>query len=486
MSNVKTENIKALWADPKAKLAIILTGIVVVFGSVLGLAALKSKEPPAALQPDIKLSDTPNLNSVPGATNNPKYAEAANDANNKKFDFADQRNGTALPSPIKLDDSYKKESDNQLPSAPNAPTPGTPTPPPPPAPQAIPSVHQVAPTAGVPSATALPPPQNLSRQVDLLVERWAPTGMVMETDYTGVKPPATQPSTSGTFAQAGGMQQVANQTVGAQPVLIKAGTIMHAVLKTGVNSDEPGPVLAEIISGPYRGASVIGMVTGSNQNAENVVLQFNNLSPQNSDTSIQMQGYAVNPDSSNLGLATDVDHHYLERFGLVFAAAFLQGYGQAVQQSGATAVVNPLGGTTVVNPTTTATQQSKIALGTLGQSMAQAFSKNTQRPTTIRVAAGTPIGILVMQDVVKQQGQQVQHSAYPRSSTGMPYGAQPASNPNAMMSQQISAAAQQVPVVTPGMVSNTVAGPQMTGPGYNPLTSLPSTTYNQQAVQTLR
>lgn len=485
MSNVRTENLKALWADPKAKLAIILTGIVVVFGTVLGLAALKSKEPPQALQPDIKLSDTPNLNSVPGATSNPKYAEAANDANNKKFDIADQQGGTALPTPIKLDDSYKKETDNQLPSSPISPSP----PPPPPAPAPAPTgqVANQAPVvmAGATSATALPPPQNLGRQVDLLVERWAPTGMVLETDYTGVKPPTTQPSTSASFTQAGGMQQVANQTVSNQKVLIRSGTILHAVLKTGVNSDEPGPVLAEIISGPYRGASVIGMVTGSNQNAENVVLQFNSLAPTNTETSLQMQGYAVNPDSSNLGLATDVDHHYLERFGLVFAAAFLQGYGQAVQQSGATAVVNPLGGTTVVNPTTTATQQSKIALGTVGQSMAQAFSKNTQRPTTIKVAAGTPIGILVMQDVVQQNGNQSQASAYPRYSTGMPYGAQPATSQNYQMSQQLSAAAQQVPAINPGMVTNTAAMPQPTGPGYNPVTNIPSS-YNQQAVPTLR
>ena len=484
MSNIRTENLKALWADPKAKLAIILTGIVVVFGTVLGLAALKSKEPPQALQPDIKLSDTPNLNSVPGATSNPKYADAANDANNKKFDMADQQNGTALPTPIKLDDSYKRETDNQLPSSQSVPTP---PPPPAPAPAPAPVAVNTAPVvqSGVVSATALPPPQNLGRQVDLLVERWAPTGMVLETDYTGVKPPTTQPSTSASFTQAGGMQQVANQTVSNQKVLVRAGTIMHAVLKTGVNSDEPGPVLAEIISGPYRGASVIGMVTGSNQNAENVVLQFNSLSPTNSETSLQMQGYAVNPDSSNLGLATDVDHHYLERFGLVFAAAFLQGYGQAVQQSGATAVVNPLGGTTVVNPTTTATQQSKIALGTLGQSMAQAFSKNTQRPTTIRVAAGTPIGILVMQDVLQQPNGQTQASAYPRYSSGMPYGAQPAAAQNYQMSQQIGAVAQQVPVVTPGMVTNTAAMPQPTGPGYNPATNIPSS-YNQQAVPTLR
>src|SRR5690606_31264355 len=39
---------------------------------------------------------------------------------------------------------------------------------------------------------------------------------------------------------------------------IKAGTVMFAVLETGINSDEVSPILATIVSGPLKGAKLLG------------------------------------------------------------------------------------------------------------------------------------------------------------------------------------------------------------------------------------
>ena len=41
---------------------------------------------------------------------------------------------------------------------------------------------------------------------------------------------------------------------------IKAGKIMFAVLNTAVNSDEPGPILATIVGGKYKGAKLLGKI----------------------------------------------------------------------------------------------------------------------------------------------------------------------------------------------------------------------------------
>ena len=186
-----------------------------------------------------------------------------------------------------------------------------------------------------------------------------------------------------------------------QTVLMKAGTIYPAILKTGVNTDEPGPVLAEIVAGPYKGSTLIGQVTtGGNSRAESVALQFNLLNPAKGDRSIQLQAYAINPDTSRTGLASNVDHHYLERYGLIFASAFLGGYGQAVAQSGSTVTTNALGGSVVTNPVRTPEEITKIALGQVGTSMGQALGQNASIPTTIRVNPGVSVGVLIMQDVL--------------------------------------------------------------------------------------
>ena len=67
---------------------------------------------------------------------------------------------------------------------------------------------------------------------------------------------------SNTGTQASGM--------GAIPIS-KAGDIHVAVLETGVNSDEPSPILAKIVSGPLKGTRLIGSI---NVTGEKVILAF--------------------------------------------------------------------------------------------------------------------------------------------------------------------------------------------------------------------
>jgi type IV secretory pathway VirB10-like protein len=401
----RSENLKGLMANPRTRLVVILTTVALSLGVVFAYAAFKRSAVPPQLQADVKVGGGPELNSVPGTTSNPKYAQAAATSNNDKFNSAEKTGGSSLPVPIKLDDNSKSIGDSSTNiGGPQKTAEVTP----PPVPQYVPSPPVPQPVAYQQQTIALNnTPQNLGRQVDVLLERWAPTGQVMETDYTG-----GANANRGTGSQAYGStpnvsltqgQQMTSGNVMAAPqtVLVKAGTIYPAILKTGVNTDEPGPVLAQIVSGPYKGATLIGQVTtGGNSRAESVALQFNLLNPVQGDRSIQLQAYAINPDTSRTGLASDVDHHYLERYGMIFASAFLSGYGQAVAQSGSTVTTNALGGTTISNPVRTPDQISKIALGQVGTTVGQAIGQNANMPTTIRVNPGTSVGVLVMQDVL--------------------------------------------------------------------------------------
>lgn len=181
------------------------------------------------------------------------------------------------------------------------------------------------------------------------------------------------------------------------PVYVRAGTVVPALLLTPINSDAPGPVLAEITSGPFKGARLIG----SFQATENqVVVAFRTLSMPGQPKSLRVDAFAVSADY-HAGLSTDVNHHYLKRFGLTAAAAFVQGYGEAVSRQGSTTVVGPFGSTTSYGQLSPS-QVNKAALGRVGEQLGSQLSQEASVRPTIKVegqdGGSVPIGLLFMSD----------------------------------------------------------------------------------------
>jgi type IV secretory pathway VirB10-like protein len=420
----KSKNLKGLMTNPRTRLTIIVTGVVVGVMVVIGLAMSKRTPPPQSAA-QVNLGNAPSIDSTPGVTNNPKYAEAANAAANQQFSQAENVGGSSLPPPVKLEEGVGGSISDGKTKLEGPPKVEEPKPvvqtqvsvAPPPVmqtqvqipvvqqPQVVP-VYQSAQTYQTATNSLLP--QTGSRQVEVLLDRWAPTGQNMEFDYTGTGKNMNQ--NSGNFGNNpnvnimnGGDPSVntaSNMTISQPQIAMKAGTVMSAILKTGVNTDEPGPILAEVVSGPFKGSTLIGKITGGNNTrGESVALSFDLLNMPNAPKSYTIQAYAINPDTSRTGLATSVDRHYLERFGLLFASSFMQGYGSAMSQSGAVVTQNAFGGTTTSNPTRTSAEITKIALGQVGQNVGQAIGQNANRPITIQVAQGTAIGVLIMQDI---------------------------------------------------------------------------------------
>lgn len=178
------------------------------------------------------------------------------------------------------------------------------------------------------------------------------------------------------------------------------GTILYSEVKSRVNSDTPGPVLGEIQQGPFAGARLLGTFAFSERG---VVITFNTMSvpyrDDNGEEQVEVMPIrAVAVDSANLGtaMATDIDRHLLERIAVAAGTSFMQGLGQAVAQSGATAVVSPYG-TTVTNPLLSGSHQMLMAggaaAGAVGQ-IAQQYYGN--RRTTVTVDASTPFGLLFL------------------------------------------------------------------------------------------
>lgn len=180
-------------------------------------------------------------------------------------------------------------------------------------------------------------------------------------------------------------------------VLYPAGRIAYAQILTEANSDVPGPVLAQIASGPLSGSRVLG--TFSKQK-ELLTIKFQTVIVDG--VSIDIDAVAVDPKTTLPALATDVDHHYLMRVALPMAAAFVEGLASAISTSGLTTVT--VEGDTVAEETEDTSTEQDVASGIeeAGQKLREILDETADEiEVTVRVEAGTPVGILFLEPVIK-------------------------------------------------------------------------------------
>lgn len=194
----------------------------------------------------------------------------------------------------------------------------------------------------------------------------------------------------------GGTLPSGSPAAGIRAPAVKAGTIMYAVLLTAVNSDEPGPVLAEIVQGKFKGARLMG--TLSNQ-GQKVLLSFNTLTLPKLSESIAINAVAIDENTARTALSSDTNNHYWLRYGTLFASAFLQGYGQSFLNYG-----NNYSGAVVINPSSQPIdlkprERIFVGLGEVGQQYSSALRSIFNTPPTVKVFSGTPMGILFLSDL---------------------------------------------------------------------------------------
>jgi len=176
---------------------------------------------------------------------------------------------------------------------------------------------------------------------------------------------------------------------------VKPGDLLYAIIDVGVNSDVPSAVLATVTSGTYRNARL----TGSFQrHDERLVLAFNRIILPSGET-IQVESYAVDPTTSEASVASSVDTHFFSRWGGLVASAFLEGLGTAKRYSGAQSTIYGYGNDVtdqMVWNTYSVSDQAWIAAGKVGEKAGKIFERNFDRPPTVRLESGTPVGVLVM------------------------------------------------------------------------------------------
>lgn len=182
-----------------------------------------------------------------------------------------------------------------------------------------------------------------------------------------------------------------------ESVNIQIGDILYAVVETGVNSDVPSAIMATVVSGKYKNTKLLGRFQ---RFEERLVLTFTRaVLP--SGKSVQFEAYAIDPSTTEASVASSVDTHFFTRWGGLVASAFLEGLATAKRFSGAQSTV--YGGSFVEQSsdqmlwnTYDTEEQAWIAAGKVGEKSSKIFEKQFDRPPTVYLDSGTPIGVLIL------------------------------------------------------------------------------------------
>ena len=337
-----------------------------------------------------RVASPPHANAVAGGPGTPEYDKLVQRQNDKEAAQAVQSGTTFMPSAV-----APAVTPNAAEQMLNLPIPN-------PSPSANTAV--AAPALADASGQNIPAPvQNVSdpqmtvgqpgnspvmAEIQLLNAQWIP--------QTPAVTLATEPKKTFTHATTATKTHATVARKSADLTdLPRRGAILYGVMDTALNSRQPGPAMATVVSGRFQGARLLG---GFSDEHDRLVVKFTTLVPYKKGKAGSIMAYAIDPKTTEAAVATSVNHHYFARWGGLLAANFLAGYGQAVANSGATSVTGTgVGGVAVTTHSTYTTQQELIqAAGQTGQAVANVLQQNFNEPATVRVAAGTPVGVLII------------------------------------------------------------------------------------------
>lgn len=392
-----------LRSKPIFKLAVIMGVVGVAVAGALG--AFSSK-------PDVQraqIAPPPEVKGTPGGSASPFFMEQNKIANDQRVDEALKGSGSALPTPvgqnsdmINLDELNKKDpliefraETERLKQELRAEQ------------QQNAMKLQMMQQQMQQQAAAPRPAQDdslaqaMQRQMGELMDSWQPRkmGVVNGADTTeadrrkAMAASVTNPTEALAASAAASSQNTEAKT------LVPAGTVNYAQLLTEANSDVPGPIMVQILSGPFSGGRAIGSFRTM---YEHLVLTFNLISYKGKEYPVN--AIALNADTTLSGMATEVDHRYFMRLVLPAAASFMSAFGSAMGTADTRTTVT---GDSVLVDTAKKSYDDALyeGLGEVGKTVAGFFQQEAQQTKTlVRVAAGTPMGLFFLQPVKDTKG----------------------------------------------------------------------------------
>ena len=401
---------RAAHAGPR-RFLIIGGGVLTVAAGIVFVSMSGSSSPLAS-----QVAKLPAVNPLPGGLqSNPQLDKLALATNQEEAAQAAQRGQSYTP-PIAASQPIKP-----LPAAAAviAPVP----PPAQPAPEPLRFVPQAPPTPVIQKVQYTPDPvhtvaqtaptdpqelQNYNDAVRRLLRGW--DGRSPRTDIqiepTAVSDPAAnrggRPSGNGGAYRTSDTSRFgrgSGPTRGRLLVPAGRGVFAHTILS--VSSDSEGPVILQADSGPLAGDRMMGAFGKATSNgtgsADRLVVRINTIEHQGQ--SIGVDGIVTAPDTMETTVASRVDQHYLARFALPAAAAFVQGLGQALETtSNTTGVLSPLGGTSYTTQLNFP-QQVGVGAGAAAAQIGNTLNREAPTGPTIHLDANVNVGVMFLADV---------------------------------------------------------------------------------------
>lgn len=384
----KSGNLKALWADSRARTVILLFGIIGIVVMAFAFSGGSRNNNKEVIAAKAAPAAAPRGGGGEPAEINQRYRDLVEQNNDKRAtDAAQSPTQTVLPKIAGLSDPEKKAAEEPqkgpgpISTAPQMAQPVQP--------------QSQATRGGYAGDQAY---QNALRffsdQIDKNVAPNKHAVIAAPADQNRNNPPPV--TVPGGQPGSGGAQTPAQQRV-----VVQAGTIAYATLDVSVNSDFSGPVIATLHDGPLKGSKLIGQKT---LEREMLVVKFNRIS-RPGGAALQADAYAVNINDAErfgeTGMRTDIDRHFFTRYVLPGAAAFLRGVGEAISRTGSTSTTGVLG-TTTTTGTLNTSQQVKVGIGEVGRTVADDLAKNRSQGPTVKMAANTEIGVVFAADVTEK------------------------------------------------------------------------------------
>ncbi len=396
-SSSKVGFFEALRTKPLYKLLAIMAGVGVALALALGVFS-EDKAPPVS-----SLGQTPTIQEAPGGAATPFFLDQNKQANEQRATEALSKGGSSLPTPVghdvtELVDKNKKdplvefreETERLKREMRNEQQQSN---------QKIQLMQQQMAQGRQQQAEDDSLAQAMQKQMGQLMESWTPRGGKVVNGYAK---PVTEEDVAkqraeevAQFQQATAQQQQQSQAE-QDKILVPSGTVNYAQLLMEANSDIPGPILAQILSGPLAGGRAIGRFEVRN---DYLVMSFSLVSLKGKEYGIN--ALALDPDTTLGGMATEVDHRYFSRVLLPAAGAFISAFGDALSETDTSTTVSD--GAVLQDQAKKGSKEAVYAgLGKAGEKISDFFDDQANRiQTLVRVAVGTPMGLFFLSPVMK-------------------------------------------------------------------------------------
>lgn len=392
--NNRKKNIKILLTDPRTRPIVFITCAVILGMIIVGYMSLVGAKSDSGVDASANIATRPTeVRPDPSSSSSSAHQRLLEEADRQALEQARRNQQSSLPT-LRGNDGISDPL--SLPAMPSSTQPTEPKPAPPldlpqmPAPTYAPPPQYAPPQYAAPAPVQQAPvarpkaDQNVSNQVMGYMAMWGPNVLSeQEFSYAGKATPEDFEQRYGnaqTNAQASQVAPTAPQTRSAIR-FVRAGTVIPARMLTPLTSDNPGPVLAEVSSGPLKGARLLGTMQVQK---EGILVTFNSISKPGWPDTYRISAVGMTNDGYT-GMATDVNKHYLQRYTALLAGTFMGGYGQGLSQSGSTTIITDGGAVVSTQDELDSRQIRNRGYGRVAQAIGSELASAANRETTIEV-----------------------------------------------------------------------------------------------------